>query len=230
MKMLLEGKTILVSGAKGGLGSFVTQELLSAGATVIGVSRSIRDSDFPSLNFRAMAAEIDGPETASAVIEKAGGALDGLVHLVGAFAGGAVAEETDVATFDRMMEMNFLPALYLIRAVLPGMKAKRSGSLVAIGARTALEPRPGLSAYSVSKAALIAFMRTVAVENKQHGISANVILPGTMDTPANRTAMPDADFSQWVDPRQVAHAVVHCVGDASRQMSGALLPVYGAEL
>ena len=93
-----------------------------------------------------------------------------------------------------------------------------------------MEPAATLGAYTASKAALVALVRTIALENKQAGISANVILPGTMDTPANRAAMPAADFSQWVDPRQIASMLVHLASDSARQVTGAVIPIYGGEL
>ena len=112
-------------------------------------------------------------------------------------------------------------------AVLPGMKARNTGCILAIGARTAVEPVTTLGAYSASKAALVSLVRTIAAENKKFGITANIILPGTMDTPANRAAMPSANFSTWVLPRNVADILVHLV--MNRAITGARIPVYGRE-
>jgi NAD(P)-dependent dehydrogenase (short-subunit alcohol dehydrogenase family) len=110
------------------------------------------------------------------------------------------------------------------------MRSRRAGTLLAIGSRTAIEPQPGLGLYSASKAALISLMRTIAMENATHGLSANVILPGTMDTPANRRAMPDADPSKWVQPSQIAALLVHLASGQATQVSGAVIPVYGGEV
>jgi NAD(P)-dependent dehydrogenase (short-subunit alcohol dehydrogenase family) len=87
-----------------------------------------------------------------------------------------------------------------------------------------------VGAYSASKAALVSLVRTIALENKDLGISANVILPGTMDTPANRAAMPGADPAKWVQPAQVASLLVHLATDLASQISGAVIPVAGSEL
>jgi NAD(P)-dependent dehydrogenase (short-subunit alcohol dehydrogenase family) len=87
-----------------------------------------------------------------------------------------------------------------------------------------------VGAYSASKAALVSLVRTIALENKDRGISANVILPGTMDTPANRAAMPGADPTKWVQPAQVASLLVHLATDLASQISGAVIPVAGSEL
>ena len=230
---MLNDKVILITGAKGGLGSTVTQAFLDAGAMVAGVSRSIEASDFAHTGFTAMPAELSSGEAArrvaDAVVEKFG-RIDALVHLVGGFAGGKPVAETDDATFDRMLEMNLRSAFYIARAVLPHMRAAGSGRILAIGSRAAVEPGAGAGAYSASKAALVSLIRTLAVENKDRCISANVILPGTMDTPANRAADPKADFSRWVQPSQVAGMLLHLASDAAAQVSGAVIPVYGRDI
>jgi len=227
-----EAKVILITGAKGGLGTFVTKAFLETGAYVIGASQSIADADFPHENFSAMPGDLSTGESArnlvDAVVSKRG-RIDGLVHLIGAFAGGQPVAATDDATLDRMLDVNFRCAFYVIRAVLPHMQAQGSGRIVAIGSKFAVEPQALVGAYAASKAALVTLIRTVARENGDKGIAANVVLPGTMETPANRAGMPAADFSKWVQPSQVARLLVHLVSGDASQISGALIPVYGAE-
>jgi NAD(P)-dependent dehydrogenase (short-subunit alcohol dehydrogenase family) len=221
----------LITGADGGLGTAVTRAFLDAEARVVGVSPNITVAEFANPLFTAMPADVSSRESANALVEAVlakAGAIDVLVHLVGAFAGGKSVAETDDATFDRMFNLNFRTSLNMFRAVLPGMRAQKSGCVLAIGSRTALEPQPNVGAYSASKAALVSLMQTVALENKDRGISANVILPGTMDTPANRASMPSADASKWVPPAQVAALLVHLA--ANRGVTGAAIPVYGAQL
>jgi len=228
--MRLANKVVMVTGAKGGLGSFVTEALLTAGATVVGVSRSIQQSDFAHAAFHARAAELGSPAAARgavASIVASEGRLDAVVHLVGGFEMGGFVEDTPDEVFAKMFELNFYSALHLFRAALPGMRAQGSGRLVAIGSRAAVEPGARASAYNVSKAALVSLVRTIAEETKTAGISANVVLPGTMDTQANRAAMPGADFSLWVRPAQVAGLIVHLVSDEAAQVTGAAIPVYG---
>jgi NAD(P)-dependent dehydrogenase (short-subunit alcohol dehydrogenase family) len=229
----LTDRVVLITGAKGGLGTYVTQAFLEAGASVVGSSRSIAGSDFKHPGFSAIPAELSSRQEAlqlAAAALRLHGRIDTLVHLLGGFTGGPAVQETAEADIDRMLEMNFRSAFHMIAAVLPPMQARNSGSILAIGARTAVEPQPGLGAYSASKAALVSLVRTVALENKRFGISANVILPGTMDTPANRAAMPQADFSSWIQPRQVAALLTHLASSEGAQISGALIPVYGREL
>jgi NAD(P)-dependent dehydrogenase (short-subunit alcohol dehydrogenase family) len=232
MQQLID-KVVLITGANGGLGASVTNAFLDAGARVAGVSLKIRNSDFPRPSFEAIPAELSSGAAARAVAEAVTakwGRIDALVHLIGGFSGGKTVSDTDDATLEKMLDMNLRAAFYMLRAVLPEMRAKGSGSILAIGSRTAVEPQPGVGAYSASKAALVSLVKTVALENKDRGISANVILPGTMDTPANRAAMPSADFSKWVQPSQVASLLVHMASDQASQISGAVIPVYGSEL
>jgi NAD(P)-dependent dehydrogenase (short-subunit alcohol dehydrogenase family) len=229
----MKGKVALVTGANGGLGTYVTQALLDAGATVVGLSRKIRQSDFTSPSFTALPAEIStvaGAKSAVDAIVARFGRLDILIHTVGGFAGGQSIAETDDATFQRMFDMNLNSAFYLLRAAIPVMRQTANGRIVAIGSRAALEPGAGVGAYSASKAALVSLIRTVAVENKDAGITANVILPGTMDTPTNRKFMPNADFSKWVRPASVASLIVWLVGDAGKDVNGAVIPVYGSDV
>jgi len=229
----MKGKVALVTGANGGLGGYVTQALLDAGATVVGLSRKIQQSDFDSPLFTALPAEIStaaGAKSAVDSIVARFGRLDALAHTVGGFAGGQSIAETDDATFQRMFDMNLNSAFYLLRATIPAMRKTGNGRIIAIGSRAALEPGAGVGAYSASKAAMVSLIRTVALENKDAGITANVILPGTMDTPANRKSIPNADFSKWVRPATVASLITWLAGDAGKDVNGAVIPVYGSDV
>jgi NAD(P)-dependent dehydrogenase (short-subunit alcohol dehydrogenase family) len=129
-----------------------------------------------------------------------------------------------------MFDMNVNSAFYMLRAVLPHMRKAGSGRIIAIGSRAAEDPGPKVGAYSASKAALVSLIRTVALENKDASITANVILPGTIDTPANRKDMPGADTSTWVQPASIASLIVWLAGDAGEDVTGASIPVYGQGL
>jgi NAD(P)-dependent dehydrogenase (short-subunit alcohol dehydrogenase family) len=230
---MLEGKVALITGANGGLGQAVTRAFLEAGANVIGVARSIQDSEFPHPAFAAMRAEITSGEAARAVADAVAarfGRIDVLVHLIGGFAGGQPVAETDDATLERMLDLNLKSAFYMIRAVVPQMRRQGGGRILAIGSRAAAEPAPRAGAYAASKAALVALVRAVAKENKDCAITANIVLPATIDTPANRAADPKADFTRWVDPAQIAALLVHLASEAAAQVSGAAIPVYGRDL
>jgi NAD(P)-dependent dehydrogenase (short-subunit alcohol dehydrogenase family) len=228
----MKGKIALVTGADGGLGTFVTQALLDAGATVVGLSQRIQQSAFNSPNFTALPADISTPAGVKSALDSLVsrfGRLDILAHTVGGFAGGQSIAGTDDATFQRMFALNLYSTFYLLRAAVPVMRQAGNGRIVAIGSRAALEPGAGVGAYSASKAAMVSLIRTVAQENKDAGMTANAILPGTMDTPANRKLMPDADPSKWVHPAVIASLIVWLAGDAGKDVNGAVIPVYGNE-
>jgi NAD(P)-dependent dehydrogenase (short-subunit alcohol dehydrogenase family) len=230
---VLEGKVALVTGAKGGLGRFVTEAFLAAGAKVVGVSRSIQAGDFPHPGFTALPAELSGGEAARKVaggIMTRFGRIDVLAHVMGGFAGGKSVAETDDATLDKMLDLNYRSAFFIARAVLPHMRQHGGGRILAVASRQAVEPGAMVGAYSAAKAALVALIRTIALENKDRNVSANTVLPGTMDTPANRAAGPTADPSQWVQPAQVAALLVHLASDAGAQVTGAAIPIYGRQV
>jgi NAD(P)-dependent dehydrogenase (short-subunit alcohol dehydrogenase family) len=216
----------LITGAKGGLGSSVTEAFLAAGATVAGVSRSIKDSDFASDHFHAVPGELTSSAAAQAVVDTVVGRfgrVDVLVHLVGSFAPGS----SDESVFEEMWNVNFRSTVFMVNAVLPQMRRQGAGRIVATGSRAAVEPSPGSAAYGASKAAVVSLIRSIAAENAEAGISANVVLPGTMDTAANRKAMAGADFSKWVRTEQVAQLILSLTLKDLSQVSGAAIPIYG---
>jgi NAD(P)-dependent dehydrogenase (short-subunit alcohol dehydrogenase family) len=229
----MNAKTAFVTGANGGLGAHVTKALLDVGFAVVGLAPKIQQSDFDHPNFTALPASLDNldaaKKAADTVIARFS-KIDLLAHLVGGFAGGQTVADTDDATFQRMFDMNVNSAFHILRAVIPHMRQAGIGRIIAIGSRAEEDPGPTLGAYSASKAALVSLIRTVALENKDAGITANVVLPGTMDTPANRQAMPGADVSQWVQPASVASLIVWLAGDAGKDVTGAAIPVYGKGL
>lgn len=224
---------MLATGANGGLGMFVTQNLLDAGAIVVGVSRNIKQSDFKHPSFHAVAAELSTSEAAKRLVGQVVSKfarIDVLAHLIGGFSGGRRIDKTDDAMFESMLDLNLKSAFHVLRPVIQHMRDAGCGRIIAIASRAAEDPGPGVGAYSASKTALVSLIRTVARENKDRGITANVILPGTIDTPANRKAMPGADTSTWVQPSSIASLIVWLAGEAGKDVTGAAIPVYGGGL
>ena len=111
--------------------------------------------------------------------------------------------------------------------VLPHLLEAGGGSIVCVGTRAAVQPFSGAAGYIASKAAVIAFAQAVAVEYKQDRIRCNAMLPSVIDTPGNRASTPDADFSRWVKPSEIAGVIAHLLSDDSLPTSGAAIPVYG---
>lgn len=229
----MPAKVALVTGANGGLGTAVTKALLDAGFLVTGLAPKIKPQDFDHPHFTALPATLNSLDEAKKAVETVithFGRIDLLVHTVGGFAGGKSVSDTDDATFQRMFDMNLNSTFHMLRAVIPPMRAAGSGRIVAIGSRAAENPGAMVGAYSASKAAMVSLIRTVAIENKDAGITANVILPGTIDTAANRAAMPKADFSQWVKPESIASLIAWLASEEAKDVTGAAIPVYGAGL
>ena len=218
---------VLITGAKGGLGAHVTRAFLEHGDTVVGSSRSIAQADFAYERFHAVPADLSDAAAverlAQAAIERCG-AIDALIHVAGGFAAGGAIPETTDAVWNRMMELNARAAFYVFRAVIPHMRRARRGRIVAIGSRAAVEPAAGISAYSASKAALVSLVRTAALENRDLGITANAILPGTMDTPGN------APDPRNVSAAHIAELAVFLTTEAAAEITAAAIPVYGAQL
>ncbi len=226
MKLLL-GKTILITGATGGLGEAVTAAFVEAGAFVAASARKVDSSNPAQMAVPADLTTVDGAEAAVRTVLEARGQLDGVVHVLGGFATDGETQDTSEQTWDKMFALNTRSPFLVFRAALKPMRAAGRGRIIAIGSRAGETAPAGLSAYAASKAALDCLVRVIAAENKFTGITANVVLPSTINTAANRAAMPGADFAKWVKPDSIAGLLVWLASDASADVSGALIPVYG---
>jgi NAD(P)-dependent dehydrogenase (short-subunit alcohol dehydrogenase family) len=221
-------RVVLISGAKGGLGGAVTRRFLDNGDTVVGASRSIRKSDFPTGDFLPAPTDFSNSDSVAKLVEHAMSSysrVDVAVHIVGGFAGGTPLHETAEQTWRQMLDENLTAAFNLVRAVIPAMRGAGTGRFIAVGSKAAEQPLANLGAYVISKSALVTLVKTVALENADRGITANVVLPGTMDTPGNRAAMPSADFHQWVPTTNVAEAIFWLASEAASHVNGAAIPV-----
>jgi NAD(P)-dependent dehydrogenase (short-subunit alcohol dehydrogenase family) len=223
----MNGKIVLITGAKGGLGTDVTKAFLGEGATVIGVSRSIKQADFPSPNFTAYPVDITQSQPTRELVEQIvskHGRIDVLVNVAGGFAASPV-HATDDEGWNHLLSLNLSSAFYVAREVVKSMRQTGGGRLIAIGSLAAVEPHAGLGAYVATKTALHVLYRTIALENRDKNITANVILPGTMDTPANRAAMPKVDPAKWMPPAEVARVALLLAQEEAAPINGALIPV-----
>ena len=155
------------------------------------------------------------------------GPLDVLVNTVGGYAGGMKLWEADSKILDHMLALNLRSGFVLSRVAARTMLVRGKGSIVNVVARAALDHPPGLGAYAASKAAALAMMDSLAADLKDTGVRANSILPSIIDTPANRRAMPDADFAAWPKPEDIAQVILFLAGDNAKVIHGAAIPVYG---
>jgi NAD(P)-dependent dehydrogenase (short-subunit alcohol dehydrogenase family) len=153
--------------------------------------------------------------------------LRAVANLVGGYAAGPRVHETPVEDFERLFTLNLRPTFLVTSASLPHLVRAGGGGIVCVSARASLQPFPGAAGYASSKAAVIAFAKTVAAEYRDEAVRCNAILPSVIDTPANRAAQPDADHSRWVSPADIAKVVLFLCSDEAAATSGAAVPVYG---
>lgn len=225
----------LVTGGTGALGRAVTLRLLAEGAVVaipyaVEAERDgLRDRVAPADRPRLVTEPVDATDLAAmtAFAERmvaTCGTIDALVAAVGGFAGGALLE-TDAAGWKRMLDLNLTSAFAAARAVLPHMARAGYGRVVLVASRAVVPPAAGFIAYTVAKAGVIAFAQALAQEMRGRGVTVNAVLPSTMDTPANRAAMPDSDRRGWVPVEAVADAIAMLVRPESGHITGTLLAI-----
>jgi NAD(P)-dependent dehydrogenase (short-subunit alcohol dehydrogenase family) len=219
----MKGKVVLITGGAGALGQTVVPAFVSTGASVI--LGDLHPLQAPGVT--ALKADFTDQTQVRGLVDeviRTSGRLDALINLVGGFATGRVVE-TDVSLWQRMLTMNLTSAFLLSQAVLPHMLKRGQGRIVHVAARAAIEPFAGAAAYIVSKAGLIGLIRTLSTELEGSGVTVNAVLPSTIDTAANRKAMPTADPSKWTRPDSIAQALAFLASDAASQINGALIPI-----
>jgi NAD(P)-dependent dehydrogenase (short-subunit alcohol dehydrogenase family) len=229
------GQVVIVTGAVGNLGNAVTEAFGGARRVLVDRSAQRLAQRYPELVNAAdtlligdvnLADEKDVRRIAAMTLERFG-RIDALLNTVGGFAGGKPVHEEDLAVWDRMFEINVRTALLSCRAVIPQMIRQGTGAIVNVAARAALAGVGGLGAYCAAKSGVIRLTESIAQELKPHGVRANCVLPGTIDTPQNRKDMPEADFSKWVAPAAIARVMAFLASDAAGAITGAAVPAYG---
>jgi NAD(P)-dependent dehydrogenase (short-subunit alcohol dehydrogenase family) len=231
----LADRLVVLTGAGGNLGRAVGLRLVAEGARVFALERrkealaSVLEAFGPTAAGAVVDLEIDA-QVEAAFEEATGrsGPLWGLVHTAGTWQGGKSLAETTGETFELMLSVNLRSTFVVTRAAVRRLEAAKGGRIVTIGAITAHEGKgmAGSLAYNTSKAAVITLTKGIAEEGRAHGIFANVIAPGTMDTPQNRAAVPEADPSRWAKLEEVADAIAGLLSPESA-VTGAVLPVPG---
>jgi NAD(P)-dependent dehydrogenase (short-subunit alcohol dehydrogenase family) len=223
-------RSIIVTGGTGALGSAVVAAFLEAGDRVLVPWVVKAEADAMPSHARLLLMEADVADSAGAasVVERAvdaSGGVDVLVNCVGGFGGGAPVHETDLALWDDLYHLNVRTAVAMSRAVLPGMLERECGVIVSVASRAARDCPAGIAAYSASKAAVVALTRSLSNELAGTGVRVNAVEPTTIDTPANREGMPDADFSEWTPPAEIARVILWLAGRDAEIVSGGVIPV-----
>ncbi|MDV6295908.1 SDR family NAD(P)-dependent oxidoreductase [Rhodococcus aetherivorans] len=224
-------RTVIVTGGTGGLGAAVTRHLLDAGWRLVvpWYVEAELDRVVPHPNLETIRADLSDEQDVEAVVECAtkdeARPLYGVVNLVGGFAAGRRVHETPIEVLEAQLSINLTIAYRVIQAALPELIRHGGGSVVCIGSAAAVRPFPGAATYVASKAAVSALVQALAVEYAGDNIRVNGLLPTMVDTPANRDAMPEADRSSWARPTDIAEVIGFLLGDSSRAVSGASIPV-----
>ncbi|MGV7216999.1 SDR family oxidoreductase [Bradyrhizobium sp. UFLA05-112] len=224
----MQGKVIVVTGALGALGQVVAETALARGARVAGIdyapSQAVATAQLIELGGVDLSDEAQA-KTAVSAAAKHFGRLDALINIAGGFAYETVGDG-EIKTWQRLYALNVLTALNTSRAALSHLAASKAGRIVNVGAMGALQAGSGMGAYAASKAGV--HRLTEALANEWKGkVTVNAVLPSIIDTKANRTSMPDADFSKWVTPQELAEVILFLASDASSAVTGALIPVSG---
>jgi NAD(P)-dependent dehydrogenase (short-subunit alcohol dehydrogenase family) len=231
----LAGRVAVVTGGTGALGQAVTMRLLADGAIVaipyaVEAERARLTERIPAAERQRVilqAVDVIDVKAMTAFAESivaARGKIDILVAGVGGFAGGSLVE-TDLETWKRMLDLNLTSVFSVTKAVVPLMVRVRYGRIVVIASRAVVPPSGGFIAYTVAKAGAIALTQALSQETHPLGITVNAVLPSTMDTPANRAAMPDSDRKGWVPVEAVADAIAVLTREASGHITGTLLAI-----
>lgn len=220
----LSGRHVVITGGDGALGQAVVQAFLDAGATChLPVFGSGGQTSAGALVTR----NIDLTDQGAVV-----GYYEGLpplaasVHLAGGFASKPIAE-TSRKDLEQQLALNLLTAFLCCREAVKAFRKSGGGRIVNVAARVIEQPVPNMVAYTISKAGVAGLTRALAVEVRGDGILVNAVLPSIIDTPANRSAMPDAKIERWPKPAQLARTILWLASPENQLTSGALIPVYG---
>ena len=229
-------RVVVVTGGTGFLGTSVCKAFAETGAAVVAVY--VLDRELPYFR-RTLGRLARRVSLLKADVTKAGdmdrvakdvrrrfGRIDVLVNTVGGYMSGPVAEATE-EDFNRAMDLNLKSAFLACKAVLPAMRKARGGKIVNVSSEASLLGDAETFLYSASKSGVNRLTESLARELEPVNVNVNCVMPRTMDTPANRKAMPKADFSSWVTTDEVARVIRWLCSEEAAPISGAAIPVYG---
>lgn len=231
-----DGMVAMVTGAGGNVGRAVAAAYAAEGASLILADlneKALRDTQAGlgvEVDVLAVPTDLLKPDSVAEMANRAMThfkRIDILANIAGGFTMGPLLHETEDKDWDFMMDLNARSVFNCSRAVVPHMLAQGRGRIVNVSARAAEQGKGRMGPYCASKAAVITLTETLAAEHRFNDINVNCILPGTVDTPQNRNAMPDADYDNWVPPAALADVILFLTSEAARCVSGAAVPVYG---
>lgn len=215
-------KTAIVTGASGNLGQAVVKKFLSEGYTVIGtvIPNDPVPMNFPGENFEKVVVDLLSEEDSKKFVDRivaTYGTVDAAILTVGGFAMGTIAD-TSTSDILKQYKLNFETAYNVARPSFVQMMKQNSGRIFIIGSRPGLQAwhGNGMVAYGLAKSLVVRLAELINIEAKGHNVVASVVVPSTIDTPQNRTAMPESNFDNWVKPDDIANVIYyHCTNEAS---------------
>jgi NAD(P)-dependent dehydrogenase (short-subunit alcohol dehydrogenase family) len=233
----MKNQVAVITGASGNLGQAVVGTFVDAGAKLVLIDRSTgrMKALFPELagsdeHFFAEGVDLLNPEDVKGAAQEAVnrfGRIDILVNAAGGYRAGEPTHEMKLETWDFLHDLNGRTVLITAQAIVPHMIEANSGKIISISARPALKGGGYMSAYSASKCDVIRLTESMSAELKENNINVNCIIPGTIDTPQNRAALPEANFEHWVAPEALAEVILFLASSSARSIHGAAIPVYG---
>ncbi|MCL4506993.1 MAG: SDR family NAD(P)-dependent oxidoreductase [Chloroflexi bacterium] len=231
----LTNQVVIVTGAAGNLGSAVAAAFDATGAKIVLVDHqsSRLHAFFPTMQdqkryYLAEGVDVSREDMVNRMVAETMtrfGQIDILVNAIGGYRGGKPVHETSLDTWDTMFNLNARSVFITCRAVIPHMLARKSGKIINVSSRAALSGSAESSAYSASKSAIVRLTESISAELRDAGINVNCVLPGVIDTPQNRAAMPKANFAKWVAPAAIADVIVFLSSNAARAVHAAAIPV-----
>ncbi|ABA21517.1 Short-chain dehydrogenase/reductase SDR [Trichormus variabilis ATCC 29413] len=229
----MKGRQVLLTGGTGGLGVGVTPVVLAQGANLTITYRNLKEverlkevlppADFARVTF--LPANLEEESSVDNLITRIG-RVDVLIHLVGGFSMGKI-HEYSYYSWKREFDINLNTTFLVCKYSLKSMLDHGYGRIITIGSKAAVEPSGGLAAYSAAKAGVVAFTKAIADETKGTNITANVILPTIIDTPANRQAMGTENADKWVKPESIGELICFLASEKAKDIRGAAIPIYG---
>ncbi len=226
---VLAGRTIVVLGATGGLGSAVTQRLRDDGASVLAAGVKVPDAAdrVEAVSYVAVDA-LDEASVAATLTAPAGAPpVAGVVNLIGGYTPPQPVGSLDIGVLRQQLELNLVTAAIVTKLALPLLAARGGGPIVHVSSRVAVRGYEDSFAYSVGKLGVVRLVESAAAEGRGDGVRVNCILPSIIDTPANRASIPGADYGRWPKPSELAGVLSFLVSDDAVLISGAAIPVYG---
>jgi len=236
---LLKDRIAIITGGTGALGRAVAEHFLANGAKVavpwivepeVPIFHQQMGGRFPEANIMLGKVDLGSENEVGKFVEdvaKRFGRIDILINLVGGFWGFKTVAETTLAEWQAMFDLNLKPTFLCCRAVVPIMQKNKYGRIVSVSSRTGLTGAGEFAAYAIAKGAIKTFTASLAEEVLNDNVMVNAIAPSTIDTEANRKAMPKAKHENWVNPADIARTLAFLSSDQNQVTSGVVVPVYG---